>query len=92
MVSAAQKTGGLRDDIGVGDIPLLFTCVTRPLVHATPEVASTLRQRYLAVILDGLRSDDSRSPLPGHPLTQDDVDRVYFEGGLKRKATRSRGL
>lgn len=80
LVAAARGSGGLRDDIGVGDIPLLFTCVTRPVVHAAPEFAATLRRRYLAVVLDGLRANESRATLPGHPLTQEDVDRIYFEG------------
>jgi len=79
LVVAAQEAGDLRGDIGAGDIPLLFTCVTRPVVHASPEVAATIRRRYLAVILDGLRTEGARSPLPGHPLSQADVDRLYFE-------------
>lgn len=85
LVSAAQEAGQLREDIGAGDIPLLFTCVTRPVVHATPEVASILRRRYLAVVLDGLRAGDSRSPLPGRPLTQQDVDRTYFKDGANKE-------
>lgn len=94
LVSAAQETGRLRDDVGPGDIPLLLTFLTLPLAHTTPEVAATIRQRYLAVVLDGLRRPpgDSRSPLPGHPFTQQDLDRVYFEGGQAHKDARPRGV
>jgi AcrR family transcriptional regulator len=66
LVSRAQASGAIRDDIGPADVSLLFAGVA----HATAvagELEPMLRERYVRIILDGLRPGEA-SELPGRPL------------------------
>jgi AcrR family transcriptional regulator len=66
LVERAQHSGSVRSDIGPGDVSMLFTGVA----HATAvlgDFGPTLRERYVQIILDGLRPE-AASPLPGRPL------------------------
>lgn len=66
LVSRAQDAGAIRADIGPADVALLFSGVA----HATAlagDLQPVLRQRYVALILDGLRPLEA-SRLPGEPL------------------------
>jgi AcrR family transcriptional regulator len=66
LVSRAQAAGAVRADIGPADVSMLFAGVA----HATAiagELQPVLRERYVRIILDGLRPNDA-SELPGRPL------------------------
>jgi AcrR family transcriptional regulator len=66
LVTRAQAAGAVRADIGPGDVSMLFSGVA----HATAvagEYAPKLRERYVRIVLDGLRPDGV-STLPGRPL------------------------
>jgi AcrR family transcriptional regulator len=66
LVSRAQTAGAIRDDIGPADVSMLFAGVA----HATAvagELEPMLRERYVRIILDGLRPKEA-SALPGRPL------------------------
>jgi hypothetical protein len=66
LVSRAQAAGVIRSDIGPADVAMLFSGVA----HATSiagELEPTLRERYVRIVLDGLRPLDP-TPLPGRPL------------------------
>ena len=66
LVSRAQAAGAIRADIGPADVSMLFAGVA----HATAivgELQPVLRERYVRIILDGLRPNDA-SELPGRPL------------------------
>ncbi|HTD50421.1 MAG TPA: TetR/AcrR family transcriptional regulator [Acidimicrobiia bacterium] len=66
LVSRAQDAGAIRPDIGPADVAMLFSGVA----HATAlagDLRPVLRERYVALILDGLRPLEA-SPLPGQPL------------------------
>ena len=66
LVARAQAAGRIRADIGPADVSMLFSGVA----HATAvagELQPMLRERYVRIILDGLRPDDP-STLPGRPL------------------------
>jgi AcrR family transcriptional regulator len=66
LVKRAQAARTVRADIGPADIAMLFSGVA----HATTvsgDLGPTLRERYVAIILDGLRPIDP-TPLPGKPL------------------------
>jgi AcrR family transcriptional regulator len=66
LVARAQAAGAIRPDIGPADVSLLFSAVA----HATAipgELQPMLRERYVRIILDGLRPNSS-SVLPGQPL------------------------
>ncbi len=66
LVARAQEAGAIRADIGPGDVSMLFAGVA----HATAiagELQPVLRERFVRIILDGLRADDPTA-LPGRPL------------------------
>ncbi len=82
IVSRAQAAGAVRADIGPADVAMLFSGVA----HATSTLAPlepTLRERYMRIILDGLRPADA-SPLPGRPLDFAELRR------LRRRKPRTR--
>jgi AcrR family transcriptional regulator len=70
LVSRAHRAGVLRADFTSADIPLLLEHLTAR-IPATSERAAALHQRYLALILAGLRVNtagqaaDADAPLPG---------------------------
>ena len=66
LVARAQAAGAVRDDIGAGDLAMLFSGIG----HATAvagDLRPVLHERYVRLILDGLRPLDA-TPLPGRPL------------------------
>ncbi len=66
LVERAQRSGEIRPDIGPADVAMLFSGVA----HATAiagDLQPLLRERYLRIVLDGLRAHDP-SALPGRPL------------------------
>jgi AcrR family transcriptional regulator len=66
LVTRAQEVGAVRTDIGPADVSMLFSGVA----HATAvagDLAPKLRERYVRIVLDGLRPDGA-SALPGRPL------------------------
>jgi AcrR family transcriptional regulator len=66
LVAGAQAAGAIRNDIGPADVLMLFAGVA----HATAlagELQPVLRERYVRIILDGLRTKEA-SELPGRPL------------------------
>ncbi len=66
LVARAQAVGTVRPDIGPADVAMLLSGVA----HATAlagDVQLTLRDRYVRIILDGLRPHGASS-LPGEPL------------------------
>ena len=82
IVTRAQAAGAVRADIGPADVAMLLSGVA----HATATVdalAPTLRERYLHIILDGLRPG-AATPLPGRPLEFAELRR------LRRRQERAR--
>jgi AcrR family transcriptional regulator len=73
LVERAQRAGAVRTDIGPSDIAMLFAGIAH--VAGLPGVDSTLRARYLTIVLDGLRPIEP-SALPGAPLSFEGLDRA----------------
>jgi AcrR family transcriptional regulator len=61
LLGRAQDRGVLRPDFTVADLSNLM-CGLANVVGSAPDRTSW--QRYLAIVLDGLRSGPTRSPLP----------------------------
>jgi AcrR family transcriptional regulator len=74
LVTRAQSAGAIRSDIGAADVSLLFSGVAHTTAIAG-ELQPVLRQRYLTIILDGLRPT-AASELPGKPLDFVQLDRI----------------
>jgi AcrR family transcriptional regulator len=81
VLERAQAAGAIRADISPADTSMLFAGIAQ--ITAVVGGDQTVRDRYVAVMLDGLRPD-AASPLPGKPLRFGDLDR------LKARQARSR--
>jgi len=65
IVSRAKESGGLRADVTQDDLSLILEQVSTIRLGG-PKRTRELRRRYLALFLDGLRTDQA-TPLPGPP-------------------------
>jgi DNA-binding transcriptional regulator YbjK len=66
-----RVSGALRPGAAVHDLSVIFEMLAA-VKNPDPQRARELRQRYLAVILDGLRAG-ARDPLPGAAPTWTEV-------------------
>ncbi len=73
VVHAAQAEGTLRGDIDTGDVAMVFALLVRQVPKTDDAVAGLAAERCMALILDGLRAPSSGAPLPGRPITADDI-------------------
>lgn len=67
IVSQAQADGDLRGDVSEIDILVLLGQLTCHLPQQSRQQNRLTSQRFVTLLLDGLRTKDS-SPLPGSPL------------------------
>ena len=67
LITRAQDAGELRDDVVYEDVSVLLWTTGR-VVDATRDIEPAFWQRYLALLVDGLRADRA-SPLPQPALT-----------------------
>jgi AcrR family transcriptional regulator len=72
LVRRAQASGVLRSDFVASDVPLLQFIVSS-VAELTAPHASELWRRYLALVLDGLRTPDPH-PLPQPGRSLDELD------------------
>ena len=73
LVEHAQQAGAVREDIGPADMAMLFAGIAHAAGLAG--VDPVLRERYLAIVLDGLRPLEPTA-LPGRPLSFEELDRL----------------
>jgi AcrR family transcriptional regulator len=62
LVARAQAAGALRPDVGALDLPMVSLMIGQ-VIDFTHEVEPELWRRYLALLLDGLRTEGSALPL-----------------------------
>jgi len=74
VVAAAHREGSLRTDVGTADIIMMFSAAMHQGLALRDETAVLVADRALAIMLDGLRADPTREPLPGRPLARADVE------------------
>ncbi|MFJ3878454.1 TetR/AcrR family transcriptional regulator [Streptomyces sp. NPDC090077] len=75
LVGTGQATGLLRPDIGVGDLMVALSQLSRPLPGSDCVGAERFLHRHLQLFLDGLRAP-GRSELPGTAATLQDLRRT----------------
>jgi AcrR family transcriptional regulator len=68
LFEKASASGQLRADVSYLDVEFLLEFLAQVQLGDAERTAE-LRQRYLAVIIDGLRGGCGRTPLPGEPPT-----------------------
>lgn len=74
LIRRAQEAGELRRDIAIGDVGVLLASVCSvPWLHG--ERGRQLNERFLAVVLDGLRAPGT-SRLPYRPATLPEIERL----------------
>ncbi|MGW0391198.1 TetR/AcrR family transcriptional regulator [Streptomyces sp. NPDC003042] len=74
LVAAGQAGGQVRPDIGVGDLMMALSQLSRPLPGIGCTEANRFAPRHLQLFLDGLRAP-ARSELPGAAATLQDFRR-----------------
>lgn len=77
----AQHGGVLRDDIDTGDVLLAMISLAHLVPPAGAPLAELAFERLFALMLDGMRTVSGR-PLPGRPVTVEDVDELRHSGAL----------
>ncbi|MFF5704583.1 TetR/AcrR family transcriptional regulator [Streptomyces sp. NPDC012794] len=75
LVTAGQSGGLLRADIGVGDLMVALSQLSRPLPGIDCLGVERFVHRHLQLFLDGLRAP-ARSELPGTAATLEDLRRM----------------
>jgi AcrR family transcriptional regulator len=73
FVAGAKAEGKLRDDVGAGDIAILFATLLRQMRAKSPDVAELAARRCVGIMIDGLSARPG-SELPGRPITSRDLD------------------
>jgi AcrR family transcriptional regulator len=68
LMARTHRAGVIREDLDVGDLGALFGQLAAVGV-GDPARDAELRQRYLTIILDGLRVPPVTTALPGHAPT-----------------------
>jgi AcrR family transcriptional regulator len=79
IVERAKADGGLRADVAVDDLSLIHEQVSAIGLGGERRTRE-LRHRYLALVLDGLRSD-AGDPLPGPAPTPDELASRWMPRG-----------
>ncbi|MFB6842828.1 TetR/AcrR family transcriptional regulator [Streptomyces sp. NPDC056361] len=74
LVERAQQAGRLRTDVGVGDLMVALSQLTRPLPGSGCGSFDQFVRRHLQLFLDGLEAP-ARSELPGKAATLEDLRR-----------------
>lgn len=72
IITQGQERGVIRPDIGVGDVMIALSQLTRPLPGTRCLLTDRYAHRHLELLLDGLCTP-TPSPLPGAPATFDDL-------------------
>jgi hypothetical protein len=75
LFERAKATGKLRPDVTFLDVSFLLELIAKSSL-GSPERTAELRQRQLAVVVDGLGAVEAE-PLPGAPPTWDEQRRRW---------------
>lgn len=76
IVRRAHEAGQLRPDLQFSDLPIIQLMVGM-VIDCARDVDPELWRRFLGIVLAGIGAGaEAAGPLPGKPLTPDDVQRV----------------
>jgi AcrR family transcriptional regulator len=76
LIGAAQAEGALRPDVTANDVTFAAFRLGS-YSNLPPDEADRIIGRQLGIVLDGLRADGGRRPLPGDPIGPEDLHRVF---------------
>lgn len=72
LFERTQAAGVIRPDVTVADLGLVFEQLAAVAYGASPARTATLRQRSLALVLEGMRADPPTVELPGPGVTDEE--------------------
>lgn len=72
----AQEEGTLRPDVDANDLTLAAFRIG-DYVYLPVEARPRVIARQIAIVLDGLRADGARSPMPGTGITSEEIQGYY---------------
>ena len=81
IVARAKNEGTVRPDFESTDVIFIQVALAALMDGSVRAVSPTLYQRYLALFLDGIRTDRSLSPLPVEALSVDKTHSVMVRSG-----------
>ncbi|MGC5015183.1 TetR/AcrR family transcriptional regulator [Streptosporangium sp. DT93] len=73
LVRRAQADGDLRDDVDAGDLTMMTALLLRPLPGPRAELTQRGVDRYLTLMLEGLRAHPGIRPLPDGDVDLTDI-------------------
>ncbi|MFI9561052.1 TetR/AcrR family transcriptional regulator [Nonomuraea endophytica] len=73
LVQRAQADGMMRDDVGTADLSMMMALLLRPMPGLREDLTPAGADRYLTLMLDGLRTCPGTSPLPASEVTLADL-------------------
>lgn len=73
MIHRAQADGDLRSDVDAADVAMILSLLLRPPLDLQVDLTGASTDRYLAVMLDGLRTRPDAAPLPSPEITLSDL-------------------
>jgi AcrR family transcriptional regulator len=76
LIAVAQAEGSLRPDVTSNDVTFAAFRIGS-YSNLPPDEADRIIGRQVGIVLDGLRADGGRRPLPGGPIGTDDLHRVF---------------
>lgn len=76
LIRAAQTEGTLRSDVTANDVTFAAFRIGS-YANLPPDDAGRIIGRQVGIVLDGLRADGSRHPLPGDPITMQELQRIF---------------
>lgn len=69
----AQRAGRLRPDVTLVELQMLLSAVARPVPRMPEEIGARLMERFVEVVIEGLRARPDAPPLPGTPVHRDEM-------------------
>lgn len=72
LVARAHEVGVLRDDVTAPDLAMVFEMMAAVRL-GDDERTDDLRRRHLTLLLEGLRPSPDDGPLPGDPVTWEEL-------------------
>ena len=75
LVSRAQAAGGLRADFVATDVPFIGLMLSTAAEYAQ-DVRPEIWQRYLTMIIDGIRAREDSTPLPVNAVLADEMQMI----------------
>lgn len=76
VIRAAQAEGSLRTDVTANDVTFAAFRIGS-YSNLPPDDAGRIIGRQIGIVLDGLRADGVRRPLPGDPITMTELHGIF---------------